>query len=175
MGSTANTYELLFAWVGQEVHHVDAGGEDLGVMGEMTDGAFIPSKLLLESDATWHQACERFVEETRTGRRYTFLGGRIVVTVDERQRGNVTWDIERPTCPSCGEIQCCFMCDGSKGADEVVEEEEEDVMNRLLNNGALDGIETLIHCLVITGAVKSSEDPLVNAALEMALQSVSIQ
>jgi hypothetical protein len=156
MGSTANTYELLFAWVGQEVHHVDAGGEDLGVMGEMTDGAFIPSKLLLESDATWHQACERFVEETRTGRRYTFLGGRIVVTVDERQRGNVTWDIERPTCPSCGEIQCCFMCDGSKGADE-------------------DGIETLIHCLVITGAVKSSEDPLVNAALEMALQSVSIQ
>ena len=160
MGSirAANTYELLFAWVGQEVHHIDAGGEDLGVMGEMTDGAFVPSRLLLESDATWQQACERFVEETKTGRSYTFLGGKIVVTMLPG-KGSVTWDIERPTCPSCNEIQCCLMCDGSQGADENNEEEEEDVMNRLLYNGALDGIETLIHCLVASGAAGGGGSP----------------
>lgn len=105
---------------------------------------------------------------------FTFLDGRIVVTM-QNGRGNVTMNVHRPTCPSCGEIQCCFMCDGSKGADENNTEEEEDVMNRLLCNGALDGIEGLIHCLVATGAITQSEDPRVNEALKLVIAQVMQQ
>jgi hypothetical protein len=73
------------------------------------------------------------------------------------------------------EEDCEDECDFDDDSDAMECEEEEDVMNRLLFNGALDGIETLVHCLVVSGAIKSSEDPLVNAALEMALASVGIQ
>lgn len=82
----------------------------------------------------------------------------ITLEIDERQvivlsiegkGGQVASSLERETCPSCGQADCCFSCDGSQGADE--NNDEEDVSGRLMYNGVLDAIESLALAHAIAG------------------------
>jgi hypothetical protein len=69
------------------------------------------------------------------------LNGKIVLDV-ENGGGNVNSRLERILCPVCGDPACnsCWC-----GSEEVEPEEDaDDVAARLVYNGALDGIESLI-------------------------------
>lgn len=68
----------------------------------------------------------------------------IELTLTGDEGGSITSELEREVCPSCGQADCCFSCDGSQGADENNKETEAEVASRLKYNGALDGIEAMI-------------------------------
>ncbi len=79
---------------------------------------------------------------------------------------------DRATCPSCGQAGCCNDCDGSQGADENNQEEEEDAIARQRYNAGVDTVESLLLALVSSGAITESEDPKVNEAIQSCLDAI---
>lgn len=79
---------------------------------------------------------------------------------------------DRATCPSCGQADCVNDCDGSQGADENNQEEEEDAIARQRYNAGVDTVESLLLALVSSGAIAESEDPKVNEAIQSCLDAI---
>ena len=69
----------------------------------------------------------------------------IVIEVN-LEGGSIVSTLKEP-CTHCGESNCNYDCDGSKGADE---EHERDEM-RALYNAAIDGLESFILSLACVG------------------------
>lgn len=65
----------------------------------------------------------------------------IEIALNDNGGAMLTSDLERETCPFCGEASCCYSCDESTEAHTG---EDEDVAARMSFNGVLDGIEALI-------------------------------
>lgn len=102
----------------------------------------------------------------------TFLNRRLGLTVCGDGYSDVVSDLERLVCPSCECENCCHSCDGSQGADENNREGEDDVLNRLQYNAALDGLESLLLALVGAGVIDQQEDPKVNEAIQTTLDAI---
>jgi len=88
----------------------------------------------------------------------------------------ITDKIGRRTCAHCGEPDCCYSCSGSTEGftdgpkTEPAIEKEEQVAARLMANGAMDGITSLIlacHCAGI-----DVDSPAFLEAIETAVGAV---
>ena len=97
-----------------------------------------------------------------------FLDGKIVLNTEEGG-GNITSGIERDRCPDCSHAECNDCWCGS--GDEEPEEDAEEAASRLMYNGAIDGIESLLLALACAGCITKSEDPKVNEAIQTALDA----
>jgi hypothetical protein len=98
----------------------------------------------------------------------TFLEGKIVVNVEDGS-GKMASRLERIACPACGTPDCNACWCGS--GDDEPEEEAEDAAARLMHNGAMEGIESLLLALACAGCITESEDPKVNEAIQSALDA----
>jgi hypothetical protein len=98
----------------------------------------------------------------------TFLNSKIVVNVEEGN-GSIDSRLERILCPACGTSGCNACWCGS--GDDEPEEEAEDAAARLMHNGAMDGIESLILALACAGCITESEDPKVNQVIQSTLDA----
>jgi len=99
---------------------------------------------------------------------YEFLNGKLIITENDGCT-KIESSLERMTCPSCSQANCCNDCDGSQGADENNEETEEDVIDRQRYNAVLDGIESFLLGIVCSGI---SDIPKINQALQTTLDAV---
>jgi len=64
--------------------------------------------------------------------------------------------LEREKCPHCGSPDCCYDCDMSvaemrDGKSKLQGDPEHEVAGRLMFNGAMDGIESLVLACACAG------------------------
>lgn len=83
--------------------------------------------------------------------------------------------IERESCCHCGIPDCCYRCDMSianmqNPVSKLHGDPENEVAQRLMFNGALDGIESLILSCAVAGI--DVESVAFQEALETSLESI---
>mgnify|MGYP006865102700 CR=1 FL=1 len=92
-----------------------------------------------------------------------------VIELDDNGGGSITSHDLKETCPSCDSVGCNLSCDGSLGADDNAESDEERVA-RLVLNGAIDAIESLILTHACAGV--NVEDEKYQKGIAYALDAV---
>jgi hypothetical protein len=95
-------------------------------------------------------------------------GNRLRITVEDG-RGEIDSTLQREVCPSCNDVDCCFECDGSQGADADNKEDEPAVSTRLQYNGFLDAVESIALAHACAGI--DVQDARYVQGLETALQA----
>ena len=70
--------------------------------------------------------------------------------------GSIATHLARIECPVCGDPACNTCWCGPES-----EEKADDAAGRLMYNGAVDAIESLLLALACAGAITQSEDPKV--------------
>ncbi len=83
--------------------------------------------------------------------------------------------LERETCVFCKQANCCYTCDGTISARDVVQGNllgimSAEIAGRLKCNGALDGIEAMI--LAAAAAGIDIESPAFMEAVETAIDAI---
>lgn len=69
--------------------------------------------------------------------------GNLLSLVVNGKSGVIEQGLPRETCPSCDHPDCFNQCDGSQGADDN-EESEEDAIDRTRSNAVLNSVESII-------------------------------
>lgn len=100
----------------------------------------------------------------------SIMGDTLTVSVDEHGNGRIETYLSRIACPSCGIPECVHSCDGSQGADENNDESEEDAIERIKHNAALDALESSILAHACAGI--KIDDPAYVLGIETALDAI---
>lgn len=99
------------------------------------------------------------------------LGNLLSITT-EGEGGSIEQGLPRETCPSCSQAGCYRDCDGSQGADDT-NESDEDAVGRAKYNAAVDALESLVLGHACAGV--KVDDPKYVKGLETALDAFSNQ
>ena len=74
------------------------------------------------------------------------------------------------TCPSCDTPDCNRSCDGSQGADDELEEDD-DLVARHAFNACIDGIESLLVALAGQNVITKENRSLIETAINDAVNA----
>ena len=98
----------------------------------------------------------------------TLHDGAIIINF-EQGGGQIESGLPRETCPFCGQADCVYCCDGSKGGPDVDQEDESEVHGRILYNGVLDGLEATLVAAACAGLITENESPVWNQIIQSVL------